>query len=292
MWLLSALLKGSSVGGFLETLEIQHLFILFCMLHSRTSHHIEWIHRVMHNHRHYRGCSAVGVSWVPLHVAGVKTCKRLMFVAALIHNSIMGNKEDTGTTKRIQKETNFTLPSEDFREGGGMFIEKVTRGQGQRDMERGCTVGFGEGTYHWSYQGRGALSRCVGVCLHHGSLVSQAEVVDPPTCWLCPCGQYFSEPCTSSPLQRRRMKERHKKTKKKRREWVPRTDSNTITTIIWLWLGGEIHSNLRSHILTLGPFALAGGPQVEQRRALLQQGVRILHADLIDIIHTELKLAC
>ncbi len=54
----------------------------------------------------------------------------------------------------------------------------------------------------------------------------------------------------------------------------------------------EIHSNLRCHILTLGPLALAGGPQVEQRRALLQQRVGILHTDLIDVIHAELKLAC
>lgn len=52
----------------------------------------------------------------------------------------------------------------------------------------------------------------------------------------------------------------------------------------------ERHSNLRSHILTLGPLALAGGPQVEQRRALLQQRVGILHADLIDVVHAELKL--
>lgn len=64
-----------------------------------------------------------------------------------------------------------------------MFIEKVTWGQSKRDMgERGCTVGFGEGAYHWSYQGRCALSRCFGVCLDHGSLVSQPEVVGPPTC--------------------------------------------------------------------------------------------------------------
>lgn len=54
----------------------------------------------------------------------------------------------------------------------------------------------------------------------------------------------------------------------------------------------EIHSNLRSHILTLGPLALAGGPQVEQCRALLQQRVGILHTDLIDVIHAELKLTC
>lgn len=48
----------------------------------------------------------------------------------------------------------------------------------------------------------------------------------------------------------------------------------------------------RYHILTLGPLALAGGPQVEQGRALLQQRVRILHTDLIDVIYAELKLTC
>lgn len=52
-----------------------------------------------------------------------------------------------------------------------------------------------------------------------------------------------------------------------------------------------IHNNLRCGILTLGPLALAGGPEVEQRRALLQQRVRILHTYLIDVIHAELKLA-
>lgn len=45
-------------------------------------------------------------------------------------------------------------------------------------------------------------------------------------------------------------------------------------------------------ILTLGPLAFACGPQVEQRRALLQQRVGILHTDLIDIIHAQLKLTC
>lgn len=54
----------------------------------------------------------------------------------------------------------------------------------------------------------------------------------------------------------------------------------------------EIHSKLRCHILTFGPLSLAGGPQVEQCRALLQQRVGILHTDLINVIHAELKLAC
>lgn len=44
--------------------------------------------------------------------------------------------------------------------------------------------------------------------------------------------------------------------------------------------------------LTLCPLALPGGPQVEQRRALLQQRVGILHTDLIDVVHAELKLSC
>lgn len=52
------------------------------------------------------------------------------------------------------------------------------------------------------------------------------------------------------------------------------------------------HSKPRCHILTLGPLSLTGGPQVEQRRALLQQRVRIFHTDLIDVIHTELQLTC
>lgn len=52
------------------------------------------------------------------------------------------------------------------------------------------------------------------------------------------------------------------------------------------------HSKPRCHILTLGPLSLTGGPQVEQRRALLQQRVRILHTDFVDVIHTELQLTC
>lgn len=54
----------------------------------------------------------------------------------------------------------------------------------------------------------------------------------------------------------------------------------------------KIQSYLKCHTLTFGSLALAGGPQVEQGRALLQQRVGILHTDLINVIHAELKLAC
>lgn len=55
------LVKGYSFGGCLQTLEIQPLIILFCILPS-TFHPIEWIHREMCNQRHYRCCTSIGVS--------------------------------------------------------------------------------------------------------------------------------------------------------------------------------------------------------------------------------------
>lgn len=78
------------------------------------------------------------------------------------------------------------------------------------------------------------------------------------------------------------VKSRHKKTRMRREgfqqlEWSKRDKK-------------EICSKLRSQLLTLGPLALTSGPQVEQCRALLQQGVGILHTDLIDVIYAKLKL--
>lgn len=98
-------------------------------------------------------------------------------------------------------------------------------------------MGSGEAAYHWSDQVRGVPSHCVGVCWDHGTLVSQAEVADPPTYSQYPYGQYFSEPRTSSPLQWRHAMERHKQRKKKRsRGEFPRTNNNGVTTAILLWL--------------------------------------------------------
>lgn len=72
---------------------------------------------------------------------------------------------------------------------------------GEVSQGRGKTVrGHGARTHHWSYQGRGALSR-VGACWGRGSLAWLAEQAGPPTCRRCPCGRCSSEPCTSSPLQ-------------------------------------------------------------------------------------------
>ena len=36
--------------------------------------------------------------------------------------------------------------------------------------------------------------------------------------------------------------------------------------------------------------ALPGSPQVQQRGALLQKRVWVLHPDLVDVVHTELEL--
>ena len=160
----------------------------------------------------------------------------------------------------------------------------------------GCIVGLGEGAYHWLYQGRGGLSHCAGVWVH-GSLVSMAEEAAPPTYWWCPYGQYSSEPCTSSPLQRKRTNKRIKHARQKRwRGFQKLQQCNSLDergrNSKECGVMREIHSKLRSRSLTLGPFALTSGPEVEQCRALLQQGVGILHTDLIDIIHTELKLTC
>lgn len=188
-----------------------------------------------------------------------------------------------------------------------MFIEKTAQGQGKMDMGKAALWDLGRRTYHWSNQGKGAPSRCFGVCWSHGTLVSQSEEAGPPTCWLCPYDQYSSELCTGSPLQWRCMKERHKQTREKRRKGgVSRTNSNTITHQTGFDRVKEAETGVNkdkrgwekftaisdSHTLTLGPLAFAGGPQVEQCRALLQQRVGILHTDLIDVIHTELKLAC
>lgn len=50
------------------------------------------------------------------------------------------NKKDMCTTKRIQRETNFTLPSGEFRVG--MFIGKVAQGQSNGDMGKGLHYGI------------------------------------------------------------------------------------------------------------------------------------------------------
>lgn len=98
--------------------------------------------------------------------------------------------------------------------------------------------------------------------------------------------------CVQALHYRECVKEEHKMTRKKRKRGrVPRTNSNTITNNNNKEGMRKIHTKLRSYILTLGPLALTGGPQVKQCRALLQQRVGILHADLIDVIHAELKLA-
>lgn len=65
--------------------------------------------------------------------------------------------------------------------------------------------GDGGNPYHWTGRERGGLSRCVCVCLAHahGCLAVLAEAPPgPPACSLCPYGQYSSELCTNSPLQR------------------------------------------------------------------------------------------
>lgn len=103
-----------------------------------------------------------------------------------------------------------------------MFIGRVSSGSRQNGHGEGAALwDLGTWTYHWSCQGRGALSHCVGVCWGHGNLVSLAEAAGPPTCWLCPYGRYSWELHTSSPLQWRHVKERHKQTWTKRGERFP-----------------------------------------------------------------------
>ena len=43
-------------------------------------------------------------------------------------------------------------------------------------------------------------------------------------------------------------------------------------------------------VLTLGVLAFTGDPEVQQGQALLQQGVGVLHADPVDVVHAELQL--
>lgn len=42
-------------------------------------------------------------------------------------------------------------------------------------------------------------------------------------------------------------------------------------------------------VLTLGVLAFTGDPEVQQGHALLQQGVGVLHADPVDVLHAELQ---
>lgn len=71
-------------------------------------------------------------------------------------------------------------------------------------------------------------------------------------------------------------------------DWVEETEAGANEDIA----DGGIHNNLRSYVLTLGPLALSGSPEVEQCRALLEQGVWILHTYPVDVIDTQLKLTC
>lgn len=57
------------------------------------------------------------------------------------------------------------------------------------------------------------------------------------------------------------------------------------------WALGREGSQLRPRpVLTLGVLAFTGDPEVQQGQALLQQGVGVLHADPVDVIHAELQL--
>lgn len=152
-------------------------------------------------------------------------------------------------------------------------------------------MGSGEGAYHWSYQGTDGLSRCVDVCWHHGILVSQAEVAGPPTCWWCPCGRCSSELCTNSPLQWKKGVTWNAcgmhAWKKEEEGWVSRNHKSVaLSEVKWQM------STANLDLLTLCPLALESGPQVEQCGALLQQWVWILHTNLVNVIHTQLKLTC
>lgn len=75
--------------------------------------------------------------------------------------------------------------------------------------------------------------------------------------------------------------------KKEEEGWVSRNHKSVaLSEVKWQM------STANLDLLTLCPLALESGPQVEQCGALLQQWVWILHTNLVNVIHTQLKLTC
>lgn len=209
------------------------------------------------------------------------------------------NKKDMCTTKRIQRETNFTLPRYVYWKGGS-GSKQWGHGEGAAlwDLGRELTIGHTRGEVlslivSASAEISGALSRRLRrLALQH---VYNVHTVD--TLQSCVQALHCSEDVWMRDTSRQRQREggegfqgqtaiplQHQSDF----GWVEEAE----TSVLQIKAQRNERNSLWSHILTLGPLALAGGPQVEQCRALLQQRVGILHTDLIDVIHAELKLAC
>lgn len=90
----------------------------------------------MHNERHYRGCSTVGVSWVPLHVVLQKFDVCGSFHSQRHHGGI----HDRTKGQQSESRGKHTLLSRDNRERGGMFIWNMSQHQSKRDMGEGAAV--------------------------------------------------------------------------------------------------------------------------------------------------------